>query len=60
MNNNFTLLRLLLRALSLVELRLGRLLLHTHLAIVVATRTFGVLRQTITLIEYYVGLLGSC
>lgn len=59
MNDYFALLRLFLRAFALVELRLGRLLLHTHLAIVVAARTFRVHRQTITLVQDYVGLLGT-
>ena len=38
-NDDFAMLGLLLWAFALIELRLGRLLLHTHLAIVVATRT---------------------
>jgi hypothetical protein len=58
-NHDFALLGLLLWAFALIELRLGRLLLHTHLTIVIATRTFRVYRQTITLIQDNVGLLGT-
>lgn len=58
-NDDFAMLGLLLWALALIELRLGRLLLHTHLAIVVATRTFRVCRQTISLIQDNIGLLGT-
>lgn len=47
-NDDFALLSLFLWTFTLIELRLGRLLLHTHLAIVVATGTFLVLRQTTT------------
>ena len=59
MNDDLALLRMFLRAFALVELRLGRLLLHTHLAIVVSTCTFRFRRQTITLIQDDVGLLGT-
>jgi hypothetical protein len=60
MNDNFALLSLFLWAFTLIELCLGRLLLHTHLAIMVATRTFRVLRQTTaTLVQYNVSLLGT-
>ncbi len=60
MNDDFALLGLFLWAFMLIELCLGRLLLHTHLAIMVPTRTFRVLRQTTaTLVQDYVGLLGT-
>ena len=58
-NDDFALLRLLLWAFALIKLRLRRLLLHTHFAIVIATRTFRVYRQTITLIQDNIGLFGT-